>query len=61
VKQKKLKDSNESLQEKIKELKVCPVSYGQVIYVAVQMGDGVSCCLGTSYCSISLIYDNLFI
>lgn len=23
----KLKDSNESLQEKIKELKVCPVSY----------------------------------
>jgi hypothetical protein len=44
---KKLKDSNESLQEKIKELKVFPVSYGQVIYVAVQTGDGVFCCLGT--------------
>jgi len=57
---KKLKDSNESLQEKIKELKVCPLSYGQVIYVAVQMGDGVFCCSGTSYCFIFLIYDHLF-
>ena len=37
---KKLKDSNESLQEKIKELKVYPISYGQAINGAVQMGDG---------------------
>ena len=37
---KKLKDSNESLQEKIKELKVYPISYGQTINGAVQMGDG---------------------
>lgn len=35
---KKLKDSNESLQEKIKELKVYTISYDQVINGAVQMG-----------------------
>ena len=55
---KKLKDSNESLQEKIKELKVCSVSYDRFIYGAVQMRDGMLCdvtgsgCLGTSYCFI---------
>jgi hypothetical protein len=40
---KELKDSNESLQEKIKELKVYTISYGQVINGAVQMGDGTRC------------------
>jgi hypothetical protein len=37
---KKLKDSNENLQEKIKELKVYTISCGQVINGAVQMGGG---------------------
>ena len=35
----KLKDSNESLQEKIKELKVCPVSYGLLVFVCLFIGD----------------------
>jgi hypothetical protein len=34
----KLKDSNESLQEKIKELKVCSVSYGLVFSCTCSQG-----------------------